>query len=415
MVRTRIPAAVFLLACVGSGYAAEDVWPDGWIGYTEFRTNLPGGRHANVRTMRAALVKADGTGRRLLADELANGDDTWTQFAGWSPDGATAVVGRGWQSPDNARWEEEHKAFRFAAGAWRYDSYLVTLASGKAENVTAVDRVSFYNSGLFFWPNDATRLGFTALIDGNSHPFCMDRNGRNKTDLTKASKEFSYGFSATRDGKRIAYHKSYQVFLADADGSNARRVETGKPFNFAPTWSPDGQWVLFLSGEHYDCHPHAVRADGSGLKKLADRGGYKGVVEFLDVPDFHGGSSDVPVWSADGQSVYYTARAGNGVELFRVTLHGEPEQLTRTADGTLHYHPQPSSDGNWLAYGSKRDGVRHLFVMRLADRRQRQVTRSEPGHAAMWPHWQPTSRRSGDALTTSGPADRAPVPPTPPE
>jgi hypothetical protein len=59
--------------------------------------------------------------------------------------------------------------------------------------------------------------------------------------------------------------------------------------------------------------------------------------------------------------------------------------------------------------------VRHLFVMRLADRRQRQVTQSQPGHAAMWPHWQPTSRRSGDALTTSGPADRAPVPPTPPE
>ena len=30
------------------------------------------------------------------------------------------------------------------------------------------------------------------------------------------------------------------------------------------------------------------RADGSGLKKLADRGGYRGVIEFLDVFDFHG-------------------------------------------------------------------------------------------------------------------------------
>ena len=66
-----------------------------------------------------------------------------------------------------------------------YDSYLVTLSSGQAENVTAVDRVSFYNSGLFFWPNDAGKLGFTALIDGNSHPFRMDRDGRNKTDLTQ--------------------------------------------------------------------------------------------------------------------------------------------------------------------------------------------------------------------------------------
>ena len=29
------------------------------IGYTEFRTNLPSGRHANVITMRAAMVRAD--------------------------------------------------------------------------------------------------------------------------------------------------------------------------------------------------------------------------------------------------------------------------------------------------------------------------------------------------------------------
>src|SRR4051812_27467007 len=81
------------------------------IGYTELRTNLPGGRHANVRTMRAVLVGADGTGRRVVAPELARDADAWTQFAGWSPDGRTAVIGRGWQSPDNAAWEEKHRQF----------------------------------------------------------------------------------------------------------------------------------------------------------------------------------------------------------------------------------------------------------------------------------------------------------------
>src|SRR5712691_1024798 len=61
------------------------------IGYTELRTNLPGGRHANVTTMRARVVKADGTNRRLLGEELARESDAWTQFAGWAPDGKTAV------------------------------------------------------------------------------------------------------------------------------------------------------------------------------------------------------------------------------------------------------------------------------------------------------------------------------------
>ena len=150
--------------------------------------------------------------------------------------------------------------------------------------------------------------------------------------------------------------------------------------------------MLFLAGEHYDCHPHVVRGDGSGLRKLADRGGYKGVVEFLDVPDFHGGSSDVPVWSTDGRSVFYTALKDNAVELFRTSLEGAPKRLTTSAPGALHYHPTPSPNGEWLAYGSKADGVRQVSVMRLADRQERQITHSKPGHAGMWPFWQPASR-----------------------
>jgi Tol biopolymer transport system component len=380
------------LAVAAPILAAEPISPAPVIGYTDLQTNLPGGRHANVRTMRAVLVNADGSGRRLVAEELASKPDAWTQFAGWSPDGEQAIIGRGWQDPENARWEEEHKTFRFTKEGWLLDSYLVDLATGKVTNVTAVERVSFYNGGLFFWPSDSTKLGFTALIEGNSHPFRMDRDGRNKVDLTKDSKEFAYGFSSSRDGKRIAYHKSYQVYLADADGSNAVHVQTGQPFNFAPTWSPDGQWVLFLSGEHYNCHPHLARADGTGLKKLADRSGYRGVIGFLDVPDFHGGSSDTPVWSADGKLVFYTAQVGSSVELFQVTVDGQSERLTTSADGTLHYHPQPSPDGKWLLYGSKRDGIRQLFVMRLADRSERRLTDLKSGHAAMWAHWQPVAK-----------------------
>lgn len=379
---------LFLPAAVARAQVAE--LPASLIGYTELRTDLPGGRHANVRTMRARVIRANGTGREIAAG-LIDDADAWTQFSGWSPDGGTAVVSRGWQSPANAAWEEEHQTFRFTADSWRLDGYLVDLTTGRAENVTAVERVSFYNGGLFFWSSDPSKLGFTALIGGNSHPFRMDRDGRNKIDLTKESKEFAYGFSSSPNGKRIAYHKNYKVFLAAADGSDAKEVVTGQPFNFAPTWSPDGKWVLFLSGEHYNCHPYIVAADGTGLHKLADRGGYRGVIEFLDVTDFHGGSSDVPVWSADGESVFYTAKAGESVELFRMELNGEPEQLTRSAAGTLHYHPQPSRDNRWLLYGSKRDGIRQLFVRDLKSGAEHQITMLKRGQAAMWGHWQPVT------------------------
>jgi TolB protein len=53
--------------------------PANWIGYTEYSTSLPRGRHANQATMRAVMVKADGTDRRAVADELSQKPNTWTQ------------------------------------------------------------------------------------------------------------------------------------------------------------------------------------------------------------------------------------------------------------------------------------------------------------------------------------------------
>lgn len=387
------------LVLAGHTLADEPNIEQPWIGYTELQTNLPGGRHANVRTMRATVVRADGSGQARIADELADETDAWTQFAGWSPDGKQAIVSRGWQDAENANWEEEHKTFRMEPKKWLLDSCLVAIATGKVSNLTAVDRVSHYNGGLFFMPEvkilgtaaqaTTNRLGFTPLINGVSKPFVMDLDGRNKQDLSSTNAGFTYGYSASPDGNLISYHENYQVYIAKADGSEKRHINTGHPFDFGPRWSPDGKWLLFVSGEHYDCHPHIVRPDGTGLKKLADRAGYRGVTEFLDVDDFHGGSSDVPVWSVDSQSVFYTAKVGNNVELFQITLDGVTIQLTKTPDGTTHYHPTPSGDGRQLLYGSKRNGIRQLFVMTLADLGETQLTHLKIGFGAMWPHWQP--------------------------
>jgi Tol biopolymer transport system component len=371
-----------------TGPRAEGAGP--WIGYTELRTNLPGGRHANVRTSRAMLVRADGTAGHEVGKELVDGPDVWTQFAGWSPDGKQAVIVRGWEDPENARWEEEHKTFRMEPGKWLLDACLLELASGRIANLTAVERVSHYNSGLFFLPH-GKGLGFTPLIDGVSKPFLMDLDGRNKRDVAGKDAGFAYGYSASPDGKWISYHEDYQVFVARADGSDKRKIETGQPFNFGPRWSADSEWLLFASGARGNSHPYVARRDGTGLRKLADLNGYQGWILFLDVPDFHEGSSDVPVWSLDGKSVFYTAKVGTNTELFEVTLEGRSEQLTKSPAGTLHYHPQPSPDGRQLAYGSKRDGVRQLFLMRLAARSEQRLTNLKPGHGALWPHWQPAA------------------------
>jgi Tol biopolymer transport system component len=207
--------------------------------------------------------------------------------------------------------------------------------------------------------------------------------------MTDGDAAFTYGLSPSPDGKHVAYHKNYQVYVADADGGNARKIETGNPFNFVPQWSPDGTWLLFVSGEHYDCHPCVVRPDGSGFRQLAGRQGYTGVTTVYDVFDFHGGSSDVPVWSTDGRGVYYTAQFGDVVELMYVSVAGDVKRLTESESGVTHYHPKPSLDGAALAFGSTRSGTRQLYVMPAGGGEARAITDVPAGHGAMWAHWRP--------------------------
>ena len=370
--------------------AQEDSLAGTMIGYTELRTDLSGGRHANIRTSRAVISNLDGTGRRKIAETLIDNENAWTQFAGWSPDGSQAIINRGWQDPENAAWEEEHKTFRMEPGKWEVDACLVALESGAVNNVSAIERVSHYNAGLFFLPNDQG-LAFSPLIDGISQSFVMDLDGRNKRNVTGEKSGFAYGYTASPTGDRISYHENYQIYLSRPDGSEKQHIDTGNSFNFGPRWSPDGEWLLFLSGRHYASNPYIVRHDGTELRKLVDLNDYRSHILFLDVPDFHEGSSDLPVWSADGKLVYYTAIKGDNVELFQVDLAGNSTQLTETNSGTLHYHPNPSPDGKWLLYSSKRDGVRQLFVLRLDDRKEFAVTDLQKGTGAMWPHWRSTS------------------------
>lgn len=366
------------------------------MGYTDQRCDHPGGQFHNWITLRAMVVRADGSGRAELAPGLCQKPDTWTQHAGWSPDGRRAIVCSAWEDPENAAWEHEHRTFRMTEG-WLLDCSLVDLATGQVANVTAVERVSIYNGGLFFWPGDPTRLGFTALVGAESHPFSMDIDGRNKKDLTTGKRGFTYGYSASPDGKRISYHKDYQLWVADADGSNAQHIDTGNPFDFAPCWSPDGQWLAFVSGEHRDCHPHLVRADGAELRKLADRGGYGGEVEVLDYPDFHSGSSDTVSWSADSRWIYYSAKVGQAIELMRVSVEGSIEQLTHSRPGVLHYHVRSSPDGRWIAFGSTRDGARALYVALPDGSDANPVTTPTPGRAQMHANWQPLAGDCAEA------------------
>ncbi len=388
VVSRRIFLCFAAVAAFSPGFlrADDDKPPDLLIGYTRHRTDLQG-YYPNRVTSRAFVVKGDGSGTTELAPELASKPHQFTQFAGWSPDGRQAILYQNWESPENGAWEDKHGTWRFSAEHHLVDIVLLDMDGRKTRNITAADRVSFYNVGLGFLPGN--KYSFSAMIGGELRPYQMDRDGKNKKPVP-AGPGFIYGVSRSPDGKRICYHRNYRLYLADGDGRNAQPVKDANPFHFIALWSPTGEWVAYLSGEHYNCHPHLVRPDGTGLRKLGDRGGYRGVIQPIDKgATDHSARSDTHTWSPDGKWLYYTAKVGKAVDLLRASRSGKIEQLTRSGAGVLNYLPQVSPDSKWVLFGSTRSASRQLYVARADGTGVYPITRLKAGWGAIHAYWQP--------------------------
>ena len=118
--------------------------------------------------------------------------------------------------------------------------------------------------------------------------------------------------------------------------------------SLAPTWSPDGQWLL------YDGDP--------GLQRLSvDAGEQHLAVE--------GRTVGAPAWSPDGRWIVYQERRHDHWELFvRPAWGGDAVPLTpasalagRAPD---HLSPAFSPDGQWILFASDRDGAWALYLIR---------------------------------------------------
>jgi uncharacterized protein YjdB len=153
------------------------------------------------------------------------------------------------------------------------------------------------------------------------------------------------------DRTRIAYSStrggSPDVYVADADGRNPRRITTDPGSEGEPVWSPDGTRLIYTAiPQGGTSQIMSVRIDGTDPRPLASSAG----------------GNSAPDVSPDGRRVAFVSTRDGNPEIYEVAAEGgEARRLTKTGDREGNPRFLPNGD---LLYVLDKGGKARL--MRLA-------------------------------------------------
>ena len=128
------------------------------------------------------------------------------------------------------------------------------------------------------------------------------------------------------------------LYIADADGSDPRKLLAGSDRDYNGSFSHDGEWVVFTSERFGSADIFRVRTDGLGLERLTD----------------HPAFDDQAALSPDGSRLaFVSTRERGSTDIHILDLaSGKVRNLTDTPGGD--FRPSWSPDGRMLAFSSDR-------------------------------------------------------------
>jgi len=169
-----------------------------------------------------------------------------------------------------------------------------------------------------------------------------------------------------------------EIYVMDATGGNQRAATRNKSINAFPSWSPDGNSIVYMS-YLFRRSPHLFRLVRGGGEKPgrlletldATRAVYRGVYD-------PSGARLAAVISVDGAPEIFTVDI-DGKNLRRLTNHK-----------AIDLSPAWSPDGSRLAFVSDRTGSPQVYVMNADGTGQRRLTFE--GSYNTSPDWSPDGR-----------------------
>ena len=206
------------------------------------------------------------------------------------------------------------------------------------------------------WSNDGGRIAFvcsTSLV-----VMGYDRRGRRTVVQGRRVGDPAW----SPDDRRLAFAGRQGIWVVNEDGTGLRRLRRGN--DFTPTWSRDGRTIVFSRVVRGVSHVMRMRADGSGIRRLASRASRPALSPDGLTIAFLRGDGAVWLMDANGGRQRRLSRAGLGNadlawspdggylvcqlqyhELYVVPLEGTGSRHLRTygADFTgLDWGPSPS-------------------------------------------------------------------------
>ncbi len=198
-----------------------------------------------------------------------------------------------------------------------YDSYDIFKSNADGSGLTRLTDAPGYDAEGTVCARDGS-IVFTSVRDGDLELYRMDKDGSNVRRLTHAPgydggaffnadcSKIVWRASRPRPGKELEDYQSLlaaglvrpsklELFVANADGSDARQITWLDSAAFAPFFHPNGQRILFSTnygdpkGREFDIW--AVNIDGSNLERITYAPGFDGF----------------PMFSPDGQWLVFSS------------------------------------------------------------------------------------------------------------